>query len=152
MPRRRLRLTLALAALAIPLSGGLAVAAFSADAADPVSLARPAASARTPSSAPTASAEPRLGSAMYVTSAPPKPSPTPDNGIHVDCAKGADDNKGTLAKPLRSIRAATARALGPGTVIELARGCTWRTTVQLRGDGTAAEPIVLTAYGTGAQP
>jgi hypothetical protein len=152
MPRRRLRLTLALAAVAIPLSGGLAVAAFSSDSADPVALTRPAASASTPSPTPTVSVEPRLGSAMYVTSAPPKPSPTPDNGIHVDCAKGDDDNKGTPAKPLRSIRAATSRSLEPGTVIELARGCTWRTTVQLRGDGTEAKPIVLTAYGTGAQP
>jgi hypothetical protein len=100
----------------------------------------------------TVSAGPQLGSAAYVTSAAPTPSATPDNGIHVDCERGKDDNKGTLASPLRSIQAATSRALDPGTVIELARGCTWQTTVRLRGDGTETRPIVLTAYGTGAPP
>lgn len=76
----------------------------------------------------------------------------PDNALHVSCRTGNDRNTGTLARPLRSIGAATAQALRPGTVIGLARGCTWRTTVQLRGDGTAAKPIKLTAYGTGARP
>ena len=93
-----------------------------------------------------------LGPALAITSATPKPSPTPDNGIHVDCRKGDDGNNGTLARPLRSIRAATSRSLDPGAVIELARGCTWQTTVQLRGDGTRSKPIKLTAYGSGALP
>ncbi|WP_250036451.1 hypothetical protein [Paractinoplanes maris] len=101
----------------------------------------------------TVSVAPSLGSAAYVTSPPPpKPKVAPFQGIHVDCEKGDDGNKGTLAKPLRSIRAATSRALEPGAAIGLARGCTWQTTVQLRGDGTKAKPIRLTAYGEGAPP
>jgi hypothetical protein len=76
----------------------------------------------------------------------------PATALHVNCKTGNDRNKGTLTQPLRTVRAATSRALHPGAVIGLARGCTWRTTVQLRGDGTAAEPIRLTAYGAGAMP
>jgi len=146
MPSRRLRHALALAAATIVVGGTLAVAGLPAPDATPVS--KPV----TASPEVTVSAGSSLGPAAYLTSAAPKPSATPDDGIHVDCAKGDDANKGTLARPLRSIRAATSRALDPGTVIELARGCAWQTTVQLRGDGTEAKPIVLTAYGTGAQP
>lgn len=149
MLRRRPRLALAFAAVAIPLGGALVVAGFSAPGTAPVSRSAPSVS-RSATTSPGVTV--KLGPAAYVTSAPPKPSATPDNGIHVDCDKGDDDGPGTLARPLRSIQAATARTLDAGTVIELARGCTWRTTVQLRGDGTGNKPIVLTAYGTGAQP
>ena len=152
---RRLRLPLAFAAAAVPVGGALMVADLTPTDTSLVGRSATVSSTPAPTAASpsvTAGAAPRLGSAAYLTSAPPKPSPTPDNGIHVDCDKGDDDNKGTLAEPLRSIGAATSRSLEPGTVIELARGCTWRTTVQLRGDGTASKPIVLTAYGTGAQP
>ncbi|WP_249998465.1 right-handed parallel beta-helix repeat-containing protein [Actinoplanes sp. M2I2] len=154
MPSSRLRRTLAvgLAAVAIPLGGALAVTTFSPT--ETVAVSTPVTPGSTPATTSPAppTVSPRLGPAESVTSPPPKPSATPDNGIHVDCEKGDDGNKGTLARPLRSIRAATSRALDPGAVIELARGCTWQTTVQLRGDGTRDKPIRLTAYGAGAQP
>src|SRR5882724_7419888 len=117
MLSRRLRLSLAFAAAVIPLGGVVVVAGFSPTGAAPVSKSA------TTSPDVTVSSGSRLGSAVYLTSPTPKPSATPDNGIHVDCEKGNDDNKGTLAKPLRSIRAATSQALDAGTVIELARGC-----------------------------
>ncbi|WP_127503965.1 right-handed parallel beta-helix repeat-containing protein [Actinoplanes solisilvae] len=69
----------------------------------------------------------------------------PANAVHVSCKTGNDHNPGTPAKPLRSLSAATSRAAGK--VIALARGCTWATTVNLRGDGTR-----LTAYGSGSLP
>ncbi|XVU28128.1 hypothetical protein ACQPZJ_14120 [Actinoplanes sp. CA-054009] len=139
MPSRRL--PLALTATSITLGGALVAVGLSPTGTAPASVSRPA---------PLPSATESIGPATYVTSPAPKPSiarTTPDTGLHVDCAKGDDGNKGTLAKPLRSIGAATARALGPGAVIELARGCTWATTVDLRGDGTR-----LTAYGKGPLP
>ncbi|MFF5075829.1 hypothetical protein ACFY36_02175 [Actinoplanes sp. NPDC000266] len=87
------------------------------------------------------------GALVAVGLSPTGTAPASVGGIHVDCEKGDDGNKGTLAKPLRSVRAATSRALGAGSVIELARGCTWPATIELRGDGTR-----LTAYGTGPLP
>ena len=152
MPSRRLRLPLALTAAAVLLGGASYVAVrHSPEDTAPVSASATRAST-TAAPVPSVSVAPRLGSAARLTSAPPTPSPTRDDGIHVDCERGDDDNRGTVAEPLRSIQAATSRALEPGAVIELARGCTWRTTVQLRGDGTRTRPIVLTAYGSGAQP
>ncbi|MEU8819138.1 hypothetical protein [Actinoplanes sp. NPDC048796] len=149
MPSRH-RLPLALTAMSIALGGGLIAAGFSPTGAAPASVSRPAPSvsatesvdpaALVTSPAPTPSVDPK-------SSIDPKPAIPDDDGVHVDCAKGDDGNTGTLAKPLRSIRAATARAAGPGAVIELARGCTWTTTVRLRGDKTR-----LTAYGTGPLP
>ena len=148
MPSRRLRLPLVIAVAAVP----LVVAGCSPPDAAPSTEAAAPASSPVAAPAVTVTVAPSLGPAMSITSPTPKPSATPDNGIHVHCAKGDDGNKGTLAEPLRTIRAATSRTLDPGSVIELARGCSWRTTVQLRGDGTRARPIRLTAYGTGAQP
>ncbi|MGK5678382.1 hypothetical protein [Actinoplanes sp. URMC 104] len=157
MPTRRLRRPSAVAVAAVPLAGALLVAGCASAKPAPVSNAAATTPVSTPTTAspsPSASAAvaPKLGSAAYLTSPPPKPSASAarndvDVDLHVDCEKGDDGNKGTLAKPLRSIGAATSRDLAPGTVIGLARGCTWQTTVQLRGDGT-----VLTAYGTGALP
>ena len=158
MPRR-LRLPLAVTAAAITLGGALAVAGYSAAEPDtdtdttPASLTSPSAPPSSPSPTATVSVAPKLGSALSITSPPPrKPKAAPFKGIHVDCEKGDDGNQGTLAKPLRSIRAATARALDPGEAIGLVRGCTWQTTVQLRGDGTRNKPVRLTSYGTGALP
>ena len=151
MLTRRLRLPLACTAAAITVGGALVVAGFAPADSTPVSA--PASPVSKPgTTSPEVTVSPQLGSAAYVTAAPRKSPAAPDNGIHVDCAKGDDDNKGTLAEPLRSIRAATSRALDPGDVIELARGCTWQTTVQLRGDGTKTRPIRLTAYGAGPRP
>ncbi len=156
MPRR-FRLPLALTAVAVAVGGGLVFAGFSPADTKPVSNAgTPLAStpgATSPSPSVAVSVAPSLGSAVYLTSPTPKPSTAPPfNGIHVDCEKGDDGGKGTLASPLRSIQAATSRSLDPGDAIGLARGCTFRTTVQLRGDGTRAKPIVLTSYGSGALP
>jgi hypothetical protein len=161
MPRRRLRLPLAVAAAAIPVAGALVLTGYSPVDTTAVSKTAPSVSAAaspSPRAIASSTVAPSLGPAAYLTSSPaPKaPATTTSPAIHidvyVDCEKGDDGNKGTLAQPLRSVRAATSRTLDPGTVIGLARGCTWQTTVQLRGDGTKAKPIVLTAYGTGAQP
>src|SRR5690348_3453210 len=123
MPSRR-RLPLALTALSIAVGGGLIAVALSPADTVPASVSAPA-----PRISPSPSVTTSLGPAASVTSpaATPAPAPKakPDNGLHVDCAKGDDGNNGSLAKPLRSIRAATSRASGRGSVIELARGCTW---------------------------
>jgi hypothetical protein len=72
--------------------------------------------------------------------------------VYVDCTAGKDDNSGSRSAPLRTVAAATAATVPSGTEIDLARGCTWAGGVTLRGDGTAKAPIILGAYGTGADP
>ncbi|MBU2666352.1 alanine and proline-rich secreted protein Apa [Actinoplanes bogorensis] len=161
MLSRRLRLPLAFAAVAIAGSGAFVVA--HRGSADPETVSETLTGTPTPaplsgSAAPApgtaVSVAPKLGPATYVTSAPPKPSASATQRIdvHVDCRNGNDGNNGTQAKPLRSVDAATSRSIDAGTVIGLARGCTWNTLIDLRGDGTKSRPIKLTAYGSGALP
>ncbi|MDY7089948.1 MAG: hypothetical protein SYR96_33255 [Actinomycetota bacterium] len=158
MLSRRLRLPLVFAAAAVTASGAFAVSRYSTAETKPVSsTAAPATSSAAPTSPSpqvTVSVAPSLGPAVYVTSPPPKTTAAAPVkvDIHVDCRKGDDGNKGTLASPLRTIDAATSRSLGAGTVVGLARGCRWQTLVQLRGDGTKSKPVKLTAYGSGALP
>ncbi|MBL7253063.1 hypothetical protein [Paractinoplanes lichenicola] len=158
MLSRRLRLPLVFAAAAVTAGGAFAFARHSPAETEPVSsTAAPttaAATSATPSPSATVSVAPSLGTAAYLTS-PPAPKATAAAvkvDIHVDCKKGDDGNNGSFAKPLRSVDAATSRSLDAGTVVGLARGCSWQTLVRLRGDGTKAKPIKLTAYGSGALP
>lgn len=83
---------------------------------------------------------------------PPSPAPGgPGVTLYVSCA-GDDRNGGTAAAPLRSVTAATRRALPAGSSILFARGCSWTGPVEPRGSGTAESPVVVGAYGTGPDP
>nr|WP_296069319.1 hypothetical protein [uncultured Actinoplanes sp.] len=70
---------------------------------------------------------------------------------YVDC-RASEAGAGTVTSPFRSLADATSRSLPAGSSVALARGCAWDGPVDLRGDGTAAQPITLTAYGVGAAP
>jgi hypothetical protein len=74
------------------------------------------------------------------------------SAVYVHCVSGNDANAGTTTAPLRTIRKATANTLAAGTTIWLARGCSWEGPISMRGNGVAAAPITLGAYGTGAAP
>lgn len=149
MPRRSLRLVAACAVAAAPL-----VAAVTVTGLRPMSTV----AQDTPATVSSSAAVTSLGPAVAVTASPtPTPSVSsssqaPGDWVYVDCNTGNDGNPGTQAKPFRSIAAATSRTLAPDTVVGLARGCTWDTTVELRGDGTASQPVSIDAYGTGADP
>lgn len=71
----------------------------------------------------------------------------------VACRAGAAAGSGTAAKPWTSLSRVTAHGrFSPGDRILLQRGTTCRSRVAPTGSGTAAAPIVLGAYGTGARP
>src|ERR1700753_3756008 len=113
MLSRRLRLPLAFAAVTIAGGGAFVVSHRAPAGTEAVSetltgTPAPAPSVASAAPSPTVSVAPKLGPAPYVTSATPKPSvATQRIDVHVDCDQGNDGNPGTLAKPLRSVDAAT---------------------------------------------
>jgi hypothetical protein len=65
---------------------------------------------------------------------------------------GDDANPGTEALPWRTIAKANAAALKPGDRVLLRKGDVWREQLTVRRSGTAGNPIVFGAYGSGANP
>jgi hypothetical protein len=72
---------------------------------------------------------------------------------HVDCNGGNDGNSGTgPAQAWKSLGKANGASLVPGDSLLFIRGCTWSGTLKAKWNGTAAQPIIIGAYGTGALP
>lgn len=101
-------------------------------------------SARATGPKPTGNGGPGVGGGSAAASAA--------RAVHVHCSDGDDRQPGTLSLPLRTVAAAAALPLRPGDSVLFARGCTWQGPVVFRGSGKAAAPLVLAAYGTGADP
>jgi Periplasmic copper-binding protein (NosD) len=70
---------------------------------------------------------------------------------YVDSVGGNDSNTGTLA-PWRTISKVNAHTFGPGDQILFKRGGVWHDVLVLTSSGSAAHPITVGAYGTGAAP
>ncbi|MEV7692462.1 right-handed parallel beta-helix repeat-containing protein [Microbacterium sp. NPDC089189] len=85
---------------------------------------------------------------------PASPAAAAGTTYYVDAAAGADTNAGTSeSAPWKSLSMANALVHTPGTRILLKAGSTFTGQyLDLRGSGTAAEPIVVGRYGTGAKP
>ncbi|WP_406067273.1 right-handed parallel beta-helix repeat-containing protein [Streptomyces sp. NBC_01020] len=71
---------------------------------------------------------------------------------YVDCRDGSDSAPGTSAARAWHSLAKASRAYAPGDRLLLRRGRSCTGTLAPTGSGTAAEPIRLGAYGTGAKP
>ncbi|MFD1934429.1 right-handed parallel beta-helix repeat-containing protein [Nonomuraea mangrovi] len=72
---------------------------------------------------------------------------------YVDSKAGDDAAAGTSAATAwKSLAMVNAAALKPGDTVNLKRGGGWSETLTLAAKGTAARPIVLQPYGTGAAP
>ncbi|MDO4790878.1 MAG: cell wall-binding repeat-containing protein [Buchananella hordeovulneris] len=67
---------------------------------------------------------------------------------HVDCSATAAGT-GTAEAPLNSVAAVNALTLQPGDKLAFRRGVTCTGAVDVRAQGTAAAPILITDYGTG---
>lgn len=91
-----------------------------------------------PSSTPTITSTPTQGTAgMY----------------YVDSVAGADTNAGTsVSSPWKSLSAITSRKFNPGSIIYFKRGSSFTGGFTIDDSGTAANPIVFSAYGSGANP
>jgi hypothetical protein len=73
-----------------------------------------------------------------------------NNQTGSNCSDGGDH---TMARPWCTFGPANRiRSFSAGDEVLLARGASWNQELSLAGRGTASEPIMLGAYGTGAKP
>jgi hypothetical protein len=83
------------------------------------------------------------------------PTPTPGSGgahVHyVDCS-AATNGDGSQASPWNSLTSPNAHAFGPGDSLLFKRGTTCNGAFVAHNSGSAAAPITLADYGTGALP
>lgn len=73
--------------------------------------------------------------------------------VYVDCSLGDDSNSGTSSNQAwQSLSRASQANLAPGSSLLLARDCSWTEPLEVRWQGTMAQPITVGAYGSGALP
>jgi hypothetical protein len=82
---------------------------------------------------------------------PPPPPPVAAATSYVDCS-AATNGTGTQASPWNTLATVDATTFNPGDKILFNRGTTCEGMLSPNGSGTTASPIVVDAYGTGAQP
>jgi len=90
--------------------------------------------------------------ALGALAAAPLPAAAAGASYYVSASEGDDDNPGTESSPWKSLAKLSAMAFSSGDTIYLKRGDVFEGTVTLYGAGSAAEPITLTAYGSGERP
>ncbi|MEY9847173.1 hypothetical protein ABH940_004265 [Streptacidiphilus sp. BW17] len=76
---------------------------------------------------------------------------TTGTAYYVDCSATVDGT-GTQAAPFNALADVDALTLQPGDSVLLARGTTCSGSLTPHGSGTAAAPILIDAYGSGALP
>src|SRR3954463_10201998 len=73
---------------------------------------------------------------------------------YVDCSAGNDGaaGKGTGNQAWKTLPRANQATLAPGDRLSLKAGCTWTGPLIAKWKGTAAAPITIGTYGSGAAP
>ncbi len=69
----------------------------------------------------------------------------------IDCA-AADQGDGSWERPWQSPAQLASTELGAGSKVSFKRGCDWQGRVKITGQGTASQPITVSAHGTGRAP
>lgn len=82
---------------------------------------------------------------------PPPPPPPLAATYYVDCS-AATNGTGTQASPWNTLASISSTTFNPGDQILFNRGTTCSGILEPLGSGTTSSPIVMDAYGTGAQP
>lgn len=94
-----------------------------------------------------------LGGLLGFAPAAVLPASAATTTYHVDCAAGNDAASGISASAAwRTIGRANGAQLRPGDHLLLKRGCSWRSTLYAKWNGTAESPITIGAYGVGERP
>lgn len=95
----------------------------------------------------------RFLSVAVVLLAPAVPTVVAGTTYYVDSRAGDDGAAGTSAtKPWKSLEKVGGHDFKPGDAVSFKRGSSWSGTLTLSANGTAAKPIVVQAYGSGATP
>ncbi len=82
-----------------------------------------------------------------------QPAAAANTTYYINSSTGNDSAAGTSpATAWKTLAAANSRTFGPGDQILLARGGSWTGQLAPLGSGSAAAPITISAYGTGAAP
>ncbi len=82
-----------------------------------------------------------------------QPAAAANTTYYINSATGNDSAAGTSpATAWKTLAAANSRTFGAGDQILLARGGSWTGQLAPLGSGSAAAPITISAYGTGAAP
>ncbi len=75
------------------------------------------------------------------------------NVYYIDYTYGSDSNNGlSVSTPWKTLGKVSTVSFSAGDTISLKCGEIWNESVQLWGQGTKANPITLTSYGTGNKP
>jgi hypothetical protein len=94
-----------------------------------------------------------LLSALHACSGTGHSPPTQSSAAtyYVDCS-ASQNGSGTEASPWNSLLSVNSSTFQPGDHLLVNRGTICNGTLSPQGSGTASAPIVIDAYGTGAQP
>ena len=77
----------------------------------------------------------------------------PGTAYYIDSINGSDDNSGTNENsPWQSLARVSGMTFQPGDNIYFKRGSSYSGCVTINGDGTAHDPITISAYGAGDAP
>jgi hypothetical protein len=88
---------------------------------------------------------PPAGTALYFSDCQPGAAPS--------CTPGSNANPGTTALPKRDLAGINVNTLPAGTALRFARGGAWDISFNLHNlNASAAQPLVIEDYGTGALP
>ena len=82
-------------------------------------------------------------------------APTSGIGLnyYIDSGSGNDNNNGTSENsPWKTLDKVSNMTFQPGDTIYFKRGSSYEGSVTINGDGTAGNPITISAYGTGNAP
>jgi hypothetical protein len=72
---------------------------------------------------------------------------------YVDCHAGKDSNDGKAqSRAWKTMGKVNEAHLGPGDQLRFKRDCSWRGPLDARWNGTAAQPILISSFGTGELP
>ena len=75
------------------------------------------------------------------------------SAFYIDPVNGNDTYAGTSTnQPWKTLNRVNSTTFQPGDVINFKAGGTWLGTLRPLGSGTAANPILIDSYGTGAKP